>query len=319
MQPTVIVSLTSGGHTGYGEASAIDYYGQSVARTQRILESLRPAIEAYAFTTPADCYRYLRPFVNGYPFVQAALDVAAYDLYARQRGEVLGAMLTTGNAKKGEGPGPVSSFTIGIDTAARMVEKIRATPWPIYKIKLGTDDDLGLLRHLRTVTDSVFRVDANEAWTAARTIDYSKTLKALGVELIEQPLPAAERAGMREVVRRSHLPLIADESCQTEGDVARCVDHFHGINLKLSKCGGLTPLLRMIARAREAGLLVMAGCMVESTVGIAPLAHLLPLLDFVDMDGPLLVSNDPAAGIDFVEGRAVITGRAGTGVRLRAH
>ena len=320
VQPSVILALGSNGRTGYGEASAINYYGQSTARTQRVLEMLRPKIEASAFDSPAALYQRLLPYVGTYPFVQAALDVAAHDLHARLRGVPLQRNLLERlpNALYARRQNRVTSFTIGIDTAARMIEKIVARPWPVYKIKLGTDDDLGLLRQLRAVTNSPFRVDANEAWTAAQTIDYSKTLQSLGVELIEQPLPAADWEGMREVVRRSHLPVIADESCQGEADVARCAGHFHGINLKLSKCGGLTPALRMIAAARAAGLLVMAGCMVESTVGIAPLAHLLPLLDYVDMDGPLLLTNDPATGIDFQDGGAVISARPGTGVSLRS-
>ena len=300
-QPTVIVHLSDGTYTGYGEAPAIRYYGQSVERTVELLDILRPTIETHTFTTPAVFFDYLSPEVNAHPFVQAALDVAAYDLYARQRGVPMGQLW--GSATE---PAPLTSFTIGLGSVADMRAKIRATPWPIYKIKLGTSDATGLIRALREVTDSVFRVDANEAWTAAQTISYAKALRPLHVEFIEQPLPAADWAGMREVMRHSCLPLIADESCQTEADIARCQGHFHGVNIKLSKCGGLTPALRMITAARSAGLQVMAGCMVESTVGVAPLAHLLPRLDYVDMDGPLLIQNDPATGMTISAGRVRI-------------
>ena len=312
-QPTVIMQLSDGEHTGYGEAPAISYYGQSVERTQQLLEILRPKIEAHTLTTPENFFAYLRPYVGAYPFVQAALDVAAHDLYARRRGVSLGQLLGGRS-----GTGPLTSFTIGIDTVGNMQAKITAQPWPVYKIKLGTPDDVALVRALREVTDSPFRVDANGAWTADEAIDYSKALSGLNVEFIEQPLPVNDWDGMREVVRRSHLPVIADESCQTVADVERCVGHFHGVNIKLSKCGGLTPALKMIATARAKGMKVMAGCMVESTVGIAPLAHLLPLLDYVDMDGPLLITNDPATGIVIRAGRVLTNGLPGTGVRLRA-
>ena len=314
VQPTVIVALSDGTHTGYGEASAISYYGQSVARSQRLLDELRPLVEAYTFVAPAHFYDYLRPHVADTPFIGAALDVAAHDLHARRRGVPLRRLLVPATDRTGTVI--PTSYTIGIDTPARMVAKLRAHPWPVYKLKLGTADDLDLVRHLRSATDRPFRVDANGAWTATQTLAYAEAFRDLNVELIEQPLPADDWVGMQQLAGRTPLPIIADESCQTEADLDRCLRHFDGVNLKLSKCGGLTPLLRMLTRTRAAGRLVMAGCMVESSVGIAPLAHLLPLLDFVDMDGPLLVDNDPATGIDFVEGQAVIGEQPGTGIVL---
>ena len=173
------------------------------------------------------------------------------------------------------GPGaanlPLSNYTIGIDTIETMVRKMREFDgWPIYKIKLGTPDDLAIVRELRRHTEALFRVDANCAWTAEQTLALAPELKALGVEFIEQPLPRDDWDGMREVFARCPLPVIADESCLVEEDVPRCAGHFHGINIKLTKCGGLTPARRMIRRARELGLKVMVGCMTESTVGIAP-------------------------------------------------
>ena len=187
--------------------------------------------------------------------------------------------------------------------------------WPIYKIKLGTDRDLEIIRELRRHTDKPFRVDANCGWTTRQAIEFSGPLAELGVEFIEQPL-AADDPGMAEVRRHSALPVFADESCGAEGDVEACAGLFHGINIKLCKCGGLAPARRMIARARELGLDVMCGCMTESTVGISALAQIVPQLDFVDMDGAALLASDIASGVVVEGGLRRYPDRPGTGVEL---
>ena len=212
---------------------------------------------------------------------------------------------------------PASNYTIGLDTIERMAAKMdEYADWPIFKIKLGTADDLKIVRELRRHTSAVFRVDANCAWTADEAIVNARELKELGVEFIEQPLAAGDWAGMRRVFSQSALPLVADESCQTEEDVERCQGVFHGINIKLSKCGGMTPARRMIAHARGLGLKVMMGCMTESTVGISAIAQFLPLLDYVDMDGAELIARDVATGVRLDRGRAVFPAENGNGVRL---
>ena len=213
---------------------------------------------------------------------------------------------------------PPTDYTIGIDTIDRMVAKLQEfAGWPVYKIKLGTPDDLEIVRTLRRHTDAVFRVDANCGWSVGQSIANSSALGELGVELIEQPLPADDWQGMAEVFRHSALPIIADESCQIESDVERCAGCFHGINMKLVKCGGMTPARRMVARARQLGLRVMMGCMTESTVGISAAAQFLPLLDYADLDGPLLLARDVAAGVTIERGRFQFPDENGCGVRLR--
>jgi L-alanine-DL-glutamate epimerase-like enolase superfamily enzyme len=198
-----------------------------------------------------------------------------------------------------------------------MVVKLREMPgWPVYKIKLGTPDDLGIVRELRRHTDARFRVDANCGWNAEQTIELAPALRDLGVEFIEQPLPPGDGAAARQAFERSVLPLVADESCVTESDVDGCSGLFHGINIKLVKCGGLAAARRMIDRARALGLKVMAGCMTESTVGISALAQLLPLLDYVDMDGAVLLARDVATGVRLERGRCVYPRVNGTGVTL---
>jgi L-alanine-DL-glutamate epimerase-like enolase superfamily enzyme len=174
------------------------------------------------------------------------------------------------------------------------------------------------VKELRQHTDAVFRVDANCAWGVEETIENSRQLKPLGVEFIEQPMRADDMEGMKEVYQRSELPLIADESCITEADVAKCHGYFHGVNIKLTKCGGLTPARRMIAEAKSQGMKVMVGCMTESSVGISAIAQLLPLLDYVDMDGALLLSKDIASGVTIDYGKVNYSEVNGTGVTLIA-
>jgi L-alanine-DL-glutamate epimerase-like enolase superfamily enzyme len=211
----------------------------------------------------------------------------------------------------------MSDYTLGIDTPEKMVEKLKEMPdWPVYKIKLGTADDLGIIRELRRHTDAVFRVDANCGWTAEQTIEFAPVLKQMNVEFIEQPLPPEDIEGARRAYEKSALPLIADENCIIEQDVDRCAGRFHGINIKLVKCGGLATARRMVTRARELGLQVMAGCMTESTVGISALAQLLPLLDYVDMDGAVLLAKDIATGVRLDHGRCIYPQVNGTGAQL---
>jgi L-alanine-DL-glutamate epimerase-like enolase superfamily enzyme len=213
---------------------------------------------------------------------------------------------------------PVSNYTIGIDTLDVMVAKLQErADWPIFKIKLGTTGDVGIVRELRRHTDAIFRVDANCAWSVGETIANSKALRTLGVEFIEQPLPAYAWRDSEKVFRASALPIIADESCQVEADVSECRGRFHGVNVKLPKCGGLTPARRMIERARQLGMKTMVGCMTESTVGISAIAQLLPLLDYVDMDGAALLAQDIADGVRVERGVAHFPSTPGCGVTLR--
>ncbi len=312
-QETLIVELADGPHRGYGEATSNPYYGATIEDMTGRLTSLREEIEGYTFGTPEDLWTRLAPSLAEHSFAQCALDMAAHDLYGRQKGQSLYRLwgLNTDHV-------PLTNYTIGIDSVEKMVQKLQEMPWPLYKIKLGTPDDVAIVRELRRHTDAIFRVDANCAWSAEETIRNAVALKELGVEFIEQPLKADDWEGMQEVYRHSVLPLVADESCVEEADVARCAGHFHAINIKLVKCGGLTPARRMIAQARTLGMKVMVGCMTESSVGISAIAQLLPLLDYVDMDGALLLREDIATGVTINYGRVHYPAAPGTGVTLTA-
>lgn len=310
---TLIVELEQDGVSGYGEAGENPFYGATMENMQATLEQVRPHLEASNLADPADLWEQLRPALRTSTFAQCALDIAAWDLWGKLRGQPLWKLW----GLRIDGTLPVTDYTIGIDTIDVMVRKMREFPgWPVYKIKLGTADDLAIVRELRRHTDAVFRVDANCAWDARTAIRLSSPLKELGVEFIEQPLPPDRWDDMKDVVRRSALPILADESCGVESDVERCCGCFHGVNVKLVKCGGLTPARRMLDRARQLGLKTMVGCMTESSVGISAIAQLLPLLDYVDMDGALLLARDAATGVKIDRGRVLYPEEPGCGVRL---
>jgi L-alanine-DL-glutamate epimerase-like enolase superfamily enzyme len=197
-----------------------------------------------------------------------------------------------------------------------MIEKMKAHPAPVYKVKMRSTEDVDLLRALRLHTHKPFRIDANEAFQFEEIRNLLPELEQLGVHLIEQPLAKTEWDAMKELKALSKIPLYADESCVTEKDVAMCAGAFHGINIKLTKCGGITPALRMIGEARRLGLKVMMGSMNESTIGSAAVAHLLPLLDEVDMDGTLLLNEDVGQGLKIEEGIVTIPQAPGLGVHF---
>ena len=310
-QETLIVALSHGGFTGYGEAAATSYYGVTVEGMSRTIKQLEPLISANIEKTPEELWEILNPHFGKNSFAQCALDIAMNDLHGKRLGLPLYKLWGLDLKDL-----PLSNYTIGIDSVERMVQKMQAFPWPLYKIKLGTEDDVQIVRELRKHSDAIFRVDANGAWTAEQTIENSKALKELQVEFIEQPLPASDTDGMTEVYKHSVLPVIADESCIHESDVAKCAPYFHGVNVKLTKCGGLTPARRMIAEARSLGLQVMVGCMTESTIGLSAIGQLLPMLDYVDMDGEMLITNDIANGVKVRDGKTIFPETNGTGAEL---
>ena len=312
VQPTLLVELRDGQYSGFGEATATRYYGITIDGMVAALEAIRNRVETYSLTDPETFWADMQPSLAQNPFALCALDQAAWDLWAKRQHQPLYKLWNLNPANS-----PITDYTIGLDTPERMVEKMQERPWPLYKIKLGRPDmDITLVSSLREHSDAVFRVDANCGWTATDAIRKSEVLEQLGVEFIEQPLPADDWEGAKMVYEKSALPIIADESCIVESDVDRCAGYFHGVNIKLTKCGGLTPARRMISRARELGLQVMVGCMTESSVGISAIAQLLPLLDYADLDGAMLIANDPAMGVTFDYGKVVYATENGTGVNL---
>ena len=308
-QPTLLVSLGLGPLAGFGEAPAIHYYGVTTESMVEALEGVRPTIERYALMDPGRFWHFLHHLLPGEAFLIAALDIAGWDLFGKMRRQPLHRLLGFDPSKA-----PVTDYTLGHDTPEKMLENLRTHPWPVYKIKVRTPDDMDVLRTLRAATGAPFRVDANEGWKMEDVKRLLPDLAALGVELLEQPLPRTEWEAMKELKAISPIPLIADESCVTETDVARCAEGFHGINIKLTKCGGITPAVRMITEAKGLGLRTMLGSMNESTVGTAALAHLAPAVDFLDADGPLLTAEDLADGLRMKDARWMVGDAPGLGI-----
>ena len=315
VQETLIVQLEDNGVYGYGEATSNTFYGATIPNMMSLIESVRAVVESGSIDGPLQLIDQVSrklPKEKYAKFALNAIDQAIHDLWGKKTGGPVYRLwgLTTDKI-------PMSDYTLGIDTIDKMIAKMNEMPgWPIYKIKLGTSDDLGIVRELRKHTDAIFRVDANCGWTAEQTIEFAPAMKELGVEFIEQPLPPEDEDGAVRAYQNSVLPLVADENCVMEEDVDKCAGKFHGINIKLVKCGGLATGRRMAKRARELGLKVMAGCMTESTVGISALAQMLPLLDYVDMDGAVLIAKDIATGIQLDRGKCTYPKVNGTGVEL---
>jgi L-alanine-DL-glutamate epimerase-like enolase superfamily enzyme len=312
-QPTFVVALEHFGITGYGEAPAIAYYNITVEKMAEDLGRKKAVVEKFAFSDPERYWHYLHHLFPANPFLVCALDMAGWDLFGKIKRQPLYQYWKLDSALA-----PVTDYTIGIDTIEKMVAKMQEKPWPVYKVKVGVPGDVEMVAALRQHTHAAIRVDANGGWTLDEALQKIPQLQALGVEMVEQPLAKDDWTGMQILYEKSPLPLYADEACVAETDVEKCVSHFHGINIKLTKCSGLTPARRMIAKARQLGLKVMVGCMNESSIGTAAIAQLAPLLDLVDMDGPLLLAEDIATGVGFESGKIIYNQLPGLGVQLNS-
>ena len=310
-QRTLIVELQQDGMSGYGEAIVNSYYDSPMETMRSHLQAMQPLLDGETFRDTESFWNLCAGQLGDASFVLSALDCAAHDLWGRLEGVPVHRLWSLDPADA-----VVSSFTIGIAEMDEMVAKLAEMPgWPVYKIELGTANDVEIIRTLREHTEAVFRVDANCSWAPDETAALADEMAKHNVEFIEQPLPPEAREAQAKLFRDSALPLIADENCVGEADVLRCVDHFHGINIKLCKCGGLTPARRMIATARDHGLKVMVGCMTESSVGISAAAQLTPLIDYADLDGAVLLAKDAADGVQLRQGQFAFPDEPGLGIR----
>jgi len=311
VQKTVIVSISNGEYTGYGEATVNPYYNSTIEKIEDSIQRITEDIALSNGKHPASLWQQIAPKLNHDYFALCAIDCAYWDFYAKSKHKTIRSFWTDNKTTP-----PLSNYTIGIDPIETMKQKILEKPWPIYKVKLGTTNDVEIITELRKITDAVFRIDANCAWSVQETIENAVHLKKLGVEFIEQPLHADDWEGMKILKKESVLPIIADESCQRYEDLLLCADAFDGVNIKLMKCGGITPALRMIEKAKQLNLKIMAGCMTESTIGISSLVQIAPLLDFIDADGALLLKTDIATGITIVDGKIIYESKNGSGAIL---
>ena len=309
----IVVELIDGELRGYGESAPLPYYGVTADSIAASLRAARRRIEETPWQSPEELWDRLLPVLGHDRFALCAVDLAAHDLWGKKLKKQVYELWGLSRADC-----PPTNYTIGLDPPDVMALKIREAPgFGCYKIKLNADDPVGRVRVLRRETDAVFRVDANTAWTAEQTIVWARELRDLGVEFIEQPLPAENISAMPAVRRDSGLPIIADENCVVPEDVERCASAFDGVNIKLTKAGGLTAARRMVADARRRGLKVMVGCMTETSIGIGAIAQIAPMLDYVDMDGALLLADDIADGVRINGGVVEYSDQPGLGFSLR--
>jgi L-alanine-DL-glutamate epimerase-like enolase superfamily enzyme len=309
VRSNVIVELEDGTRVGLGEAAPIRRYDEDRESASRAVATMATRLE----NPRAFAHAAREVAVPGQASAEAAVDMALFDIAAQRMDVPLFEMLGLDHRRT-----PETSYTIGLDTPEVVIQKVRqASAYSILKVKMGSDDDRQVLQAVRDTTQQRLRVDANEGWTPDVALDRLQWLASLGVEMVEQPLPAGQLEETRWLRQRSPLPLFADESVHRAADIPKLVGAFDGINIKLMKCGGLGEALRMIAVARAHGLQVMLGCMIETSIAITAAAHISPLVDTADLDGNLLLETDPYEGATVVEGRLVLPDRSGLGVRAR--
>ena len=310
----VFVRIERDGVQGWGEAAPNVRYGETPAQTLAVLERARSLFESNDWFDYVDLREKWEDVTKGQSCAGAALDMAVLDWVGGKLGVPLYRLFGLDRAKT-----PITTFSIGIDTPEVVRRKVReAADFPILKIKVGRDNDAEILAAVRDVTDRPLRVDANEGWCdKTLALDRIRWLQGLGVELIEQPLPADmldETAWLRE---RVDIPIIADEAVKGTEDIPKLACAYDGINIKLMKAGGIQEAMRMIHVARALGLKVMLGCMIASSVAISAAAHLSPLVDYADLDGHLLIANDPFVGVTVEQGKLTLNDRPGLGVSER--
>jgi L-Ala-D/L-Glu epimerase len=305
------------GLEGWGEAAPSRFYGETADTVLAALDRLRPIVEGAQASDIEAIELAMISALRYNAAARCAVSAALHDLQGKRLGVPLWKLWGLTPASS-----PRSSFTIAIaaddDTLRSRVHEALAAGYPILKVKLGTDRDRRIIQLVRdTAPNAILRVDANAAWTAKQTLVMAPLLKELCVEFIEQPLPPHDLDGLRFVRDHCDLPIVADESCLVATDVAKLVGVVDGVNLKLAKCGSLREALRIIHTARSHGMLVMAGCMIETSLGITAAAHLGPLLDAVDLDGAALLKHDPFVGATISNGMLSLPTAPGLGVTRR--
>ena len=311
-----VTVIDEDGAEGWGEAAPNRFYGESVASVVEALARFAPLLEMADPWALENAESGMNAALGRNGSAKSAVSAALHDLAGKRLGVPLYRLW--GLDPKSA---PRSSFTIAIAASRDELERrvAEAAEYPVLKVKLGTDRDAEIIAAVRKAApDKTLRVDANAAWTPKHAVHMIDLLVDARVEILEQPVPAHDLDGLRYVRDRSPLPVIADESCVTASDIPRLIGAVDGINIKLSKCGGLREALRMIATARAHNLRVMAGCMVETSLGISAAAHLSPLLDYADLDGAALLRDDPYDGASIQNGIIRIPDGPGLGVSLRS-
>jgi L-alanine-DL-glutamate epimerase-like enolase superfamily enzyme len=303
------------GVEGWGEADPSSFYGESLESVLAAFERLGSLMPRDPFDLEAAEETWEHALPKNWA-ARAALSAALHDLVGKRVGQPVWRLWGLDPKRA-----PLSSFTIGLDSPEKMRAKVReADGYPILKVKLGTDRDEEILRTVRDATKKPLRVDANAGWNVKRAKQMIPVLKEYGVEFLEQPLPPEDLDGLGEVRKaavKAGLPVVVDESCLVAADIPRLIGRVDGINIKLAKCGSLREALRMIATARAHHLMVMVGCMIETSLGITAAAHFTPLVDAADLDGAALTVDDPFKGATIDGGQIRLPTEPGLGVRKR--
>lgn len=307
----VIVRLVDDdGLEGFGEAAPNRYYGESVATVVAALGQFKPIIERADPMALESIEAHLNRVLRGNASAKGAVSSALHDLLGKRLRLPVYRLWGLDPSTA-----PQSSFTIAIAESHELERRVaEAREYPILKIKLGTDRDMEIVRIVRSAApEKRLRADANAAWTAKHAVRMSDFLADQGIEMLEQPVPANDIKGLRFVRKRSKLPVFADESCLVSADIAKLAGAVDGINIKLAKCGSLREALRMVHTARALDMQVMAGCMIESSLGISAIAQIAPLLDYADFDGAALLSSDPFRGTSIAGGAIRLSDGPGLG------
>ncbi len=295
---------------GIGEAAAVAYHGE----TQQGIMDYLASVDTRAW---GDDPFQLEDILNGLPpgsqAGRAALDIALHDLWGKQLGQPLYRLFGFNPLRL-----PPTSFTIAIDEPQVMAQRAQESGLPVIKIKLGSPDDEAIVRAIRSATDAKLRVDANAGWTREQAAALIPRLAQYELEFVEQPLPKGDIDGLRWLrSQKLGVPILADESIKTARDVAEHAGAIDGVVIKLMKSGGLREALRCIAVARALDMQVMIGCMIETSIGVTAAAHIAPLCDYADLDGPLLIANDPYVGMRYEGANLILPEGPGLGVSIK--
>lgn len=311
--PVMLTEIEYDGLTGYGEASMPPYLGESQESVAKFLSLLNLSQFKDPFLL-IDILEYIDGIMPGNYAAKASVDIALHDLIGKLVGEPFYRLFGLNPGKT-----PHTSFTIGLDTPDIIKQKVaEAGPYKILKIKLGRDNDREMVEIIKSQTDKPLCVDVNQGWKDRnKALEMVLWLKEKGVLFLEQPMPKEMKDDIAWLTQRSPLPVIGDEAIQNVNDLLANRDIYSGINIKLMKSGGLNSAMKMINMARAFGMKVMIGCMTETSCAVTAAAHLSPLADWCDLDGNLLISNDPFIGVEIVDGRVTLPERSGIGLIKR--
>lgn len=312
-QQGLLVSLGLGKLRGYGEMTAISYYPESeIEATIQLLESKRKVTEGYSINSPQRFFHFLHHLIPENTFLMSALDIAAWDLWAKMKGLTVQQLMEASEMSSA----PMTNYTIGIHEIEKVIQIIKEKPYDIYKLKLDKSNPLPLLQAVKEVTPAKLRLDVNEGWDWDSAQNWASQLSDFNIELIEQPFQAENIDALKNFKTICNIPVFADEACKTELDVSQRLDLYDGINIKLSKFGGITPALEIIEIAKQKGKKILLGGMCESYIGATATAQLIPYADYIDIDGPLLLKENFGKGIAYENGVIQFPQRLGMGTSL---